>query len=184
MPALLAPLIGFALGVGFAWYAREDLSRASATSGIASRPLAVVLLFAALVFAPVGAYFLAFESDWSYAYFVDTQRIPSALQLGLVVLDTASAPVGFVVAARHARARKLGPMLTLALPGLAVAVAVVAIFADRFGVQGSYAQFHGDFGTRPIAGSSLGYGLLWMDLVLGLGAAWTCRHVQLLRARR
>jgi hypothetical protein len=178
MPAPLAPLIGFALGVGFAWCAREDLSRSLATAGIASRPLAIVLLFAILVFAPVSAYFLAFESDWSYAYFVDTRRIPSAFQLGLVVLDTASVPAGFLIAARHAKLKKLRPMLTLALPGLALALGCVIFTADRLGVQASYAQFQGDFGTHPVAGSSLGYSLLWMDVVLALGVAWTWRHVQ------
>jgi hypothetical protein len=178
VPAPLAPLIGFALGVGFAWFAREDLSRSPATAGIASRSLAIVLLFAALVFAPVSAYFLAFESDWSYAYLVDTRRIPSAFQLGLVVLDTASTPAGFLMAARYAKLKKLRPMLVLALPGLALALGCVAFTADRLSVQASYAQFHGDFGTHPVAGSSLGYSLLWMDLMLALGVAWTWRHVQ------
>jgi hypothetical protein len=185
MPAPLAPFIGFALGVGFAWCAREDLSRSLATAGMASRPLAIVLLFAALVFAPVSAYFLAFESDWSYAYFVDTRRIPSAFQLGLVVLDTASTPAGFLIAARHAKVKKLGPLITLAVPGLALALVCVAFTVDRLGVQASYAQFHGDFGTRPVAGTSLGYALLWMDAVLALGVAWTCRQVQqVVRPRR
>ncbi|HEY3593645.1 MAG TPA: hypothetical protein VGL13_07220, partial [Polyangiaceae bacterium] len=80
--------------------------------------------------------------------------------------------------------RKLRPILWLALPGVVVALVSIAATADRLGVQGSYAQFHGDFGTRPVAGSSLGYGLLWVDVVLVLGIAWTCRHVQLVKQRR
>ena len=184
MPALLAPLIGFALGVGFAWCAREELVRSTSALGVGSRSLAVVALFATLVFAPVSAYFLAFESDWSYAYFVDTRRIPAVFPLALVVLDTASAPLGFLAATRYAKGKKLAPFLALALPFLAVALAFVVATANRLGVQASYAQFHGDFGTRPVAGSSLGYALLWMDMVLALGVAWTCRQMQQLVRRR
>ena len=94
MPAPIAPLIGFALGVAFAWWAREELARSQASAGVGSRSLVIVTLFATVVFAPIGAYFLAFEADWSYAIFVDTGRIPSALQLALVLLDAASVPVG------------------------------------------------------------------------------------------
>jgi hypothetical protein len=178
MPAPLAPLIGFALGVAFAWWAREELARSQAAAGIGSRSLVIVTLFATVVFAPIGAYFLAFEADWSYAYFIDTRRIPSALQLALVLLDAASVPVGFVIAVAFAKTRKLVPLLTLGIPPVALVLLCIAATAGRLGIQASYAQFHGDFGTRPIAGSSLGYALLWMDTLLVLGAVWTSRHVQ------
>jgi hypothetical protein len=178
MPAPLAPLIGFALGVAFAWWARDELARSQSVAGLGSRSLIVVTLFASIVFAPIGAYFLAFEADWSYAYFIDTRRIPSALQLALVLVDAASVPVGFVVAASYARARKLVPVLTLGAAPAILVLACIALAAGRFGIQASYAQFHGDFGTRPIAGSSLGYALLWMDALLVLGVVWTTRQVQ------
>ena len=183
MPAPLAPLLGFILGAAFAWSGREELARSQAAF-IGSRSLIIVMLFATLVFAPVAAYFLAFEADWSYAYFIDTRRIPSALQLALVLLDTASVPVGFAIAASRARTRRLGPVLTLAVPPLVLALGAVLATAPRLGIQASYAQFHGDFGTRPVAGSSLGYALLWMDILLGLGVAWTTQQLrQLVRPR-
>src|SRR6478609_7488548 len=178
MPAPLAPLIGFALGVAFAWWAREELAKSASGAGIGSRSLVIVALFATIVFAPIGAYFLAFEADWSYAYFIDTRRIPSALQLALVLVDAASVPIGFVVAASYARSRKLVPVLTLGTSPTIVALACIALSAGRLGIQASYAQFHGDFGTRPIAGSSLGYALLWMDALLVVGVVWTTRQVQ------
>ncbi|HKQ69037.1 MAG TPA: hypothetical protein VJT73_06850 [Polyangiaceae bacterium] len=183
MPAPLTPLIGFALGVLFAWWAREELARSPSAAGIGSRSLAIVTLFATVVFAPVGAYFLAFEADWSYAYFIDTRRIPSALQLALVLLDAVSVPVGFAVAASYAKSRKLIPLLTLAMPAVGTVLVSVAVTAGRLGIQASYAQFHGDFGTRPVAGSSLGYALLWMDTLLLLGVVWTSRQVQKLSPR-
>jgi hypothetical protein len=178
MPAPLAPLIGFALGVGFAWWARDELARSQAGGGIGTRSLVIVALFATIVFAPIAAYFLAFEADWSYAYFIDTRRIPSALQLLLVLLDAASVPVGFVVAAAYAKTRKLVPLLVLAGPPVVVSLVAVAAAAGRLGIQASYAQYHGDFGTRSVAGSSLGYALLWMDTLLVLGVVWTNRQVQ------
>src|SRR5262245_36900526 len=72
VPVLVALPFGFSLGVGFAWAARRELRRV--TSREASRGLAVAILFAVCVFAPVAAYFLAFEPDWCLAYLVDTGR--------------------------------------------------------------------------------------------------------------
>jgi len=121
MPAPTAPLIGFVLGIAFAWAAADELGRAG--SGITSRSLVVVTLFSLLVFAPVSAYFLAFSPDWSYAYFVDSERLPSAVDLGLVLLDAASVPAGFAVAARRAGSRRLGPLVQIAaFPTLAAGV--------------------------------------------------------------
>src|SRR5260221_6086343 len=185
MPAPLAPFIGFALGVAFAWWSREELARSQSVGGIGSRSLVIVTLFATAVFAPIGAYFLAFEADWSYAYFIDTRRIPSALQLALVLVDAASVPIGFVVAASYARGRKLVPLFTLGTTPAIVALACMALAAGRLGIQASYAQFHGDFGTRPVAGISSGYALLWMAAGLITGVVWTTRHLQRLgRASR
>ena len=46
MPAPLAPFIGFALGVAFAWWAREELARSQSVAGIGLRSLVIVILFA------------------------------------------------------------------------------------------------------------------------------------------
>jgi hypothetical protein len=54
----------------------------------------------------------------------------------------------------------------LALGGLAVA-------APRLAVSGTYAQFHGSFGTESLGGSALGKGMVLMGLVLALGVGWT-----------
>jgi len=58
------------------------------------------------------------------------------------------------------------------LPALGVGLFVVVLF-PRLSVQATYAQFHGDFGTRPVAGGPLGYALIWTTLVIVGGAAWT-----------
>lgn len=172
MPALIAPLVGFLIGIGFAWAAASELTKAGT---FAPRALMVVALFAFLVFAPACAYFLAFEGDWAYAYFLDTRKLPSAVDLGLVLLDAVSVLVGFVVAAPRARARKLLPLLSIAgVPALLVMIAVVAM-TSRLSVQASYAQFHGDFGTRAVSGSALGYALLWMNGLVAAAVIWNAR---------
>ena len=65
---------------------------------------------------------------------------------------------------------------------LRVAAKIVVPFMLLFAL---YVQFHGDFGTRPVAGSPLGYALLGMTLILLAGAAitviWLRRSGQALR---
>jgi hypothetical protein len=181
VPAPTAPLIGFVLGVVFAWSAADELARA-AGSGVTSRSMVVVTLFSLLVYSPISAYFLAFAPDWSYAYVVDPQRLPSAVDLGLVLLDVASVPAGFALAARRASQRRLGPLVKLAAaPAIGALLLLVAGF-QRLAVQGTYAQFHGDFGTRSVAGSPLGYSLLWMAVVLAGGVLWTARSLRRISA--
>lgn len=170
MPAPTAPLIGFLLGVAFAWAAADDLARAGSAI---SRSLVVVSLFGLMVFAPTAAYFLAFAPDWSWAYLVDSQRLPGTLDLSLVLLDAASVPAGFVAAARYAKAGRTGPLLRLAmLPAVALAAFLLVAFR-RLGVEATFTQFHGDFGVRSVSGGPLGYALLWMALVMGGAVAWT-----------
>lgn len=172
MPAFIGPLVGFVIGIVFAWAAADELGKAGT---FAPRPLTVVGLFATLVYAPACAYFLAFEGDWAFAYFLDTRKVPSAVDLALVLLDAVSVLVGYVVAAPRAKARKLLPLLSIAGgPALLAIVAVVAM-TSRLSVQASYAQFHGDFGTRAVSGTALGYGLLWMNGILVMAVGWNTR---------
>lgn len=170
MPAFAAPFIGFLLGALFAWVATDEVSR---TASISARTLTVVSLFGLLVYAPVAGYFLAFAPDWSYAYWIDSQRLPGSIDTAWVLIDAASVPLGFSRAARQLRAKRTGPLLRLlAVPAL-VASTLVLLTLPRLGVQATYVQFHGDFGTRPVAGSPLGYALLAMTLILLAGAAIT-----------
>jgi hypothetical protein len=177
VPAPIAPLIGFILGVIFAWGAADELGRnAGRVEG--SRSFVVVAAFSLLVFAPVSAYFLAFAPDWSYAYLVDSQRLPSAVDLGLVLIDAVSVPMGFALAARSASFEEVARLVRLsALPALLVASFLLAT-AQRLSVAATHAQYHGDFGTRSLAGSPTGYALLWMSAVLAGGVIWTLHSLR------
>jgi hypothetical protein len=171
MPVVAAPLLGFALGVVFAWAGSEELARLG--GGAASRSLVVAGLFGVLIYAPACGYFPAFFPDWSYAYFLDAERRPVALDLALVIVDAASAPLGLGLFSRSAAARRT----SLLARGAAVPSAVAAVFLlamlPRLRVFATYAQFHGDFGTEPLAGSPAGYALIWMTAVVVAAAAWT-----------
>lgn len=177
MPAFIAPLLGFVLGIVFAWSALDEIASEPA-SVLGSRSLLVSALFGVLVFAPAAGYFAVFDPDWAFAYLINARHIPSAVVLGLVILDALVVPAGFLLAAPHARRRRLGP--TLALAGVPSAVALIAmmLLSRRLGVAGSYEQFQGDFGTRSVAGTELGYALVWVDGVLALAISLTVRELR------
>ena len=176
VPAPLTPLLGFALGVACAWAAVGDLGRS--TSGLGGRALLVTMAYALLVFAPVAGYFVAFEPDWSFAYFVDSERLPAVVPIAVVLLAAASVPAGFLAAAADARAHRLGRVLRkAAVPAFLATTFLLATFS-RLSVHANYAQFHGDFGTRGVAGGPLGYALIWMLGVLAAATAWTLRALQ------
>jgi hypothetical protein len=180
VPAAISPLIGFVLGIAFAWASADELARASGSEPV-GRPLVVASLFSLLVFAPASAYFLAFAPDWSYAYVVDSDRLPGAVDLAVILLDVASVPFGFALASRRTRDKELGPLLRLAAVPCLGAVTFVIVTLPQLSVHATYAQYHGDFGTRPVAGSPLGYALLWMNTVLLAAAVYTARALRRLK---
>jgi hypothetical protein len=174
LPIAFAPLLGLALGAALAWLAAPELARIDGPV-VACRPFAVVAAFAALVWMPVVGYFVVFHGDWSYLYVVAWQRVPSAVDLGLVLVAAGAVVAGFWLAVRPLRTRRRGIVVALVVVPLAIAVAAIVMATQRLGVSGTYAQFHGDFGTEPIGASVLGRGVLVMDAVLALGIAWTVR---------
>ena len=133
----------------------------------------MVALYAALVYAPVNAYFLVVAPDWSFAYLLEAQGLPSAVLLLLVIADAAAVVLGFSLGRRRSSsiARKLA---LFAVPAGAALLLVVALF-HRFRIDATTQQFRGDFGTRSVAGGPLGYALLWMDAILVAGLVVAAR---------
>jgi hypothetical protein len=172
VPLPFAPWIGLALGASFAWVSAQELS---VTEGpiVASRSFAIVAAFAALVWLPVLGYFVAFHGDWSYLYLVSWRSIPSAVDMGLVLVAGLAVVAGFAVCVEPIRKRRYGPVVALLVGPLALVVAGLTLSARRLAVSGTYAQFHGDFGTEPIGSSLLGKGVLFMGIVLAIAVAWT-----------
>ena len=180
MPVLIALPFGLCLGVAFAWLARRELRRVTSVDS-GSRGLAIAALFGLFVLAPVSAYFLAFEPDWCLAYLVDTAQTSAALTPTLLLLELVSVPGGFLLGRLLLeRGRDEASLLRLLFAGVVLTLGAVMLGLRRFAVQGSYAQFHGDFGTQPIAGSSLGYAILLLGfwLTAGIGfAVWNLRRL-------
>lgn len=174
MPIAFAPLIGLALGGALAWVAAPELVRIDGPV-VASRPFAVVTAFAGLVWLPIVGYFVAFHGDWSYLYAVAWQRVPSAVDLGLVLLAGATVVAGFWLAVRPVRTRRFGPVIALVVAPATLAVLGLLVSLRRLGVSGTYAQYVGDFGTEPIGSSVLGKSVLLMDVLLVVAVAWTVR---------
>jgi hypothetical protein len=172
MPIALAPLVGLALGAGLARLAAPELSREDGTIA-SSRSFAIVAAFAGLVWLPAVAYFLAFHGDWSYLYLVPWRRVPSAVDLGLVLAATLAVLAGFAAAAIPLRRRRPGAAWALMVAPAALALGGLVAAAPRLAVSGTYAQFHGGFGTESIAASVLGKSVALMGLVLALGIGWT-----------
>jgi hypothetical protein len=167
-------LFGLALGAALAWVASPELERADGPV-VASRPFAVVAAFAGFVWVPAVGYFVAFHGDWSYLYVVPWQRVPSAVDLGLVLLAGAAVVGGFWLAVVPLKKRRNGPVAALVITPGALAIGGLTFAARRLAVSGSFAQFHGDFGTESIGVSALGKGVVLMGVVLALAIAWTVR---------
>ncbi len=171
MPIVAAPLFGFSLGIVFAWAGCDELARLG--SGITSRSLVVTALFGVLVYAPTCGYFQAFFPDWSYAYLLDAERRPVVLDLATLLVDALSPAVGLVLFSRAAAARRSATLArAAAVPALVAALFILSMLS-RLRVFGTYAQFHGDFGTEPLTGSPIGYALVWMTAIVTGATAFT-----------
>ena len=182
MPLPFAPLIGLALGGAFAWVAAQELSR---TEGpiVASRSFAIVAAFAGLVWVPVLGYFVAFHGDWSYLYLVSWRRVPSAIDLGLVLGAAFAVLAGFAISVEPIRKRRFARVVGVIVAPATLVIAGLILAARRLAVSGTYAQFHGDFGTEPIGTSPLGKGVLYMGAVLAAAVVWTAVSLARVGAR-
>lgn len=155
-----------------AWAGIGELSRPDGI-GFGTQSLQLAALLGFLLCAPIAAYFLAYHPDWMLAYLVDVSRLPGIVTSALVLACAAAPPAGVLVAAKLASRQRTARLLELAVLTSAVALLTLLPGAQRLGVQATYAQFHGDFGVLPIAGSRLGLALVWMLTLLAVGVIWT-----------
>jgi uncharacterized membrane protein (DUF485 family) len=167
VPALVGPFLALALGAALAFLGRADAPREDESAARAR--LAVAALFGALVFAPACAYFLVFAGDWALFYLADSRGVPSALELLLVVTDAALVAAGF--AAGHLAAKRRAEVALFAMmvaPGT-IAGALVLAFVPRLRLEGTFHQITARFGTQPLAGSTTGWAVLWMNAMIVAG---------------
>ena len=172
MPIPLVLWVGLLLGLTFARAGHGALSQ-TGNAALSSPAFPIVGVFALLVYAPLVGYSVALAPDWACAYLVDTQRLPAAFETFAVIFASTSVVLGFAWGAGPSSRRRwniVGRRMVLVSAAL---LTTIAPLIPRFKVQATYAQYHGDFGVRPISGTELGYALLWMIIILGLGSTWT-----------
>jgi hypothetical protein len=178
VPAPVAPLIGLLVGVTFHWSGSRQLARAARGTAIEIRAQLLVLAYTLLLFAPFNAYFLAFSTDWAFVYLVDVTDNRSALVLASLFADCASVLVGFNLGRRFMADKRPGALAALLVPTGALLLLFLVGASRRLGVAATYAQYHGDFGVRPLGGSPLGYALLWFGAVFVAGTVWTALQLR------
>lgn len=177
MPLPLAMPIGLLLGLSLAWMARVELARSDVPLVLA-RPFLVALGFGAIVFGPVVGYAVALHGDWAYLYLLRFSRVPSAVDLGLVIVAAASVPAGFALGAPWALAKRAAPFVRVGAAALVVAVAIAGICVKRLAISASYAQYHEHFGGVPIGQSPLGRGVLLSWVAVAAGFGWAVRALR------
>ncbi len=172
VPALSAPLLGFALGAGLYWSVSRELARP--IRPIAGASLLVATILGLFAYAPAMALLLQAEPDWAYAYLFPADQLPRWVLPWLVLVAAVSVPVGFGGALRACRGRSAFVKSWFWVP-CAAGLLPLLFLSPRLALQASYEQFHGDFGVRALIGGPLGYLLLWS--ILGLaGATWLARR--------
>jgi hypothetical protein len=174
VPVPLSLLLGFSFGVLLAWVSRDELAREEGPL-VLSRPVLVASAFALCVYAPIVGYFALFHGDWFYLYLYPHARIPSAVDLALVLVSGLLVPLGTAVSVPAARSKKVAVVAQLGSIPAVIAAGVILWGARRLAVSASYTQFHGGFGTLPLFGSPLGRGVLFMGVVGALGCAWSVK---------
>jgi hypothetical protein len=172
VPIPLALCCGLIFGLASARVTQALLQRASGAP-YASPAFAVAVAFGWLVLGPLAGVCAALSPDWTLCYLIDSQHSPVMLETVTLVIVASSVPAGFLwgaalVARRHQNA--LGRYLA---GGAVLALALCLGLWKRIATQSTYAQFHGDFGLRPLAGTEFGYLILWLLLLLGLTSTWT-----------
>jgi hypothetical protein len=150
---------------------------------VLARPFLVAVGLSAIVYAPVVGYFAALHGDWTYLYLVRWSRVPSAVDLLLVLLAALQVPLGFAIATPWAIAKRGTRILQVSAGVATVLVIACAIFARRLAVSASFAQYHGGFGAVPIGRSPLGRGILLSWLALALAYAWSLHALRSPRRR-
>ncbi len=181
MPMIALILLGFCQGLLFCWAAAEDLRQRE--TALQSEGSWILLLYCTLVQAACTGYLLTFHGDWALSYWLSASALPGGVGAALCLMSGAAPFLGWLVASPLAKQRRTGPMLYIAAGALSVVVVGVLLTLRRLLVVGSTVEFHNEFGIRSIAGSALGYSLLWMAAIVGTATLWTMGALKRLHLR-
>src|SRR5689334_4500406 len=96
LPTILAFIL--VAGLATALAGRHEL-RISPRPVLLTRTFAAYLIYACLVVIPASVYFYVFHGDWFMLYFLDVQRIPSAMALLGFIVEAVLGIAGFLLGA-------------------------------------------------------------------------------------
>ena len=178
MTAPIDALLSFLLGGAIALACRVQL-RLSPRPWYATRYFAALVGFMAMLVAPAAVYRYFFHPDWSAMYLVDASGSPSLFGFGALVAVVGAGLGAFVLGNYCARAHREWLLLTtLAVAAAGIAV-VSAVGFHRIKVVGTFDQWQGSFGLRPLGETDLLPALAIMGACMLL--AWL--HVLILFVR-
>ncbi len=181
MPLIAVLVTGILLGMVFAWCATDELKQRRST--LQSEAAWVVLAFGVLVFGPSAGSLVSFHGDWSLSFWWAADAMPAAL-LALAVLACALAPLaGFAFGAAMLRRRQPVVLIYVGAGALLGCATASLLALPRLLVEASYLEFHNGFGTRPIAGSALGYSVLWVTALVAGVTLWTALALRRIQQR-
>lgn len=172
VPLLFAPVVAVLFGLLLAYYGRAELALSDRTA-VGTRAFSVTLAFTVTTFVPTLGYFAAFHGDWAYLYLVPQAKVPSAVDLTLVLFAASLVPGTVAFAARALAEKRTHLLVRVAIALVALLALGLALAHGRLAVSASHAQYRGGFGTVPIGASPLGRGvvLTWLALVSGAALA-------------
>jgi hypothetical protein len=179
VPLPLAPLVAALLGVAFGLVGRDEVRRTTA-SPTATRGFLVLSLVALLLFAPALGYFLAFYPDWAWSYLVPGARVPSAVDLVIVLLVAGCAPLAYGWTASALRRHAVRELVRGVSALVVLFLVAFSLLGPRMIVAGTYAAFHEGYDLATPSGTSLGVSIVWIDGCLLAGIAWAASRVRAL----
>jgi hypothetical protein len=177
MPLPLAPFVAALLGVVFALVGRDEVRRTSGAP-TATRGFLLVVLVSLLLLLPSLAYFLAFYPDWTYAYLVPGERVPSALELVGLAIVAIVAPATYAWTAAALRRHAVRELVRGVSALIILLSAAIAWVGPRLVVATTYGGFHDGIDVRPTSGTTLGASILWIDGWLVVGAVWAATRLR------
>jgi hypothetical protein len=173
MPALALPVLSASIGLVLAWSARAS------RRGSTAQATWLVVSYALVVHAPSVATLMVLNPDWTFAYLIPPGRWQTASILGSSLVAAAGVPLGYLLGSRRG-ARPL----PWAFACLALATAGTFALLERVGKDASYIEYHNDFGVASLAGSALGYTLIWALFVVGSALLFTHTALRKLARQR
>ncbi len=175
---ILAVLANLAVGLVFAWAARERLR---ADGPFAPPAFLLVLTHVGLVTAPVTLYFYAAHPDWSWLYLVDPAGVPTLAIVPLVVAHGLCTLGGWYLGGLLVRLDKPRALMWLAIGATASFLLGVGLALPRLLTATTFAGWR-----KGVTGGLMGVELGWALLVTIAAAAGALGYVlvELLRDSR